>query len=181
MTATRAQALTRALGQIGTLTTPGMCLRWTRTQYGIAGGTPDATTAWRNTRKRGTGRPPAGVPVFWTGGSHGFGHVAISDGEGYVIGTDAPTRGRIGRASIEWITNVWGLTYGGWADDLNGVTIPGAPAPKPPPPPAPRPKTRGVRIEKSLAMLRRAAKVGPKPKRNAAAAAVKILEKITPR
>ena len=62
---------------------PGMCLQVCRTWAGIPARYPDAATAWRNTNDRHRDRrPPRGAAVYWTGGSRGFGHIAISLGQG---------------------------------------------------------------------------------------------------
>lgn len=124
----RLQAAARALAS---RTYPaGMCLQWTRVQYGIAAKHPDAAAAARSATRmhRGDRNPPRGVPVFWTGGSDGHGHVAIALGGGTIRSTDAAGAGRIGTVPLSWPEDRWGLTYVGWAEDLNGVTIPPAPS-----------------------------------------------------
>ncbi|HEX2361407.1 MAG TPA: hypothetical protein VHI11_04980 [Jiangellaceae bacterium] len=82
-----------------------------------------AAIAWSKTKYRHSSIPPKGVPVWWTGGSRGFGHVAISAGGGYVISTDSGGRGRVGRTSIRHITKAWGQQYRGWTEDINGVRV----------------------------------------------------------
>lgn len=101
----------------------GMCLRFVRTCFKVDGKYATAAIAWSKTRYRHKSVPPKGVPVWWTGGSRGFGHVAISDGGGYVISTDTGGKGRVGRTSIKHITNAWGQTYRGWTEDINGVRV----------------------------------------------------------
>ncbi len=73
------------------------------------------------TDERHTSTPPRGVPVWWTGGTHG--HVAISAGNGYVISTDWPRRGTVGRVSIATLTDSWNKKYGGWSEDINEVHV----------------------------------------------------------
>lgn len=126
MTYSRMQALARALKS--TRYAQGMCLQWTRLQYGIAARYPDATTAWQNAEHRHPGdrTPPLGAPVFWTGGSKGHGHVAIYVGDGMIRGTDSPTAGKIGTVPLSYPEQHWGLRYGGWSEDVNGVRIPTA-------------------------------------------------------
>jgi hypothetical protein len=101
----------------------GMCLKFVRTCYNVPPKYASAAIAWSKTKYRHTSTPPKGVPVWWTGGSRGFGHVAISDGGGYVISTDTGGRGRVGRTSIKHITRSWRQTYRGWSEDINGVRV----------------------------------------------------------
>jgi hypothetical protein len=101
----------------------GMCLKFVRTCYNVQPKYATAAIAWRKTRYRHRSTPPKGVPVWWTGGSRGFGHIAISDGGGYVISTDTGGKGRVGRTSIKHITRAWGQTYRGWTEDINGVRV----------------------------------------------------------
>ena len=101
-----------------------MCLKFVRSMYGVPPKYPSAAVAWQETKRRGrSSPPPRGVPVWWTGGSRGFGHVAISTGDGYVISTDHPSRGRVGKVAIKAITTAWRQTYRGWSYDINGVTV----------------------------------------------------------
>jgi hypothetical protein len=100
-----------------------MCLKFVRTTYNVPPQYATAAIAWSKTRFRHSSTPPAGVPVWWTGGSRGFGHVAISAGGGFVISTDTGGRGRVGRTSIAHITNAWGQTYRGWTEDINKVRV----------------------------------------------------------
>jgi hypothetical protein len=101
----------------------GMCLKFVRTTYRVPSKYASAAIAWHKTRFRHSSTPPRGVPVWWTGGSRGFGHVAISAGDGFVISTDTGGRGHVGRTSIAHITNAWGQTYRGWTEDINGVRV----------------------------------------------------------
>jgi hypothetical protein len=93
---------------------------------GIEARYPDASTAWRNTNDRHPGDKtdvPRGAAVYWTGGSSGFGHIALSLGNGMVRSTDAGGSGRIATVAIDWVQQHWGLPYAGWAWDINEVTI----------------------------------------------------------
>lgn len=101
----------------------GMCLRFVRMCYNVPAKERSAAIAWSKTKYRHKSTPPRGVPVWWTGGSRGFGHVAISDGDGYVISTDCGGKGRVGRTSITHITRTWGQSYRGWTEDINGVRV----------------------------------------------------------
>ena len=104
---------------------PGMCLQVCRTWAGISARYPDAATAWRNTNDRhpGNRNPPRGSAVFWTGGSRGYGHIAISLGGGKVRSTDAGGRGRVATVELGWVERNWGQHYAGWSWDINEQTI----------------------------------------------------------
>jgi hypothetical protein len=105
---------------------PGMCLQQVRMWCGINARYPDAATAWRNTNDRHPGKKnaPRGSAVFWTGGSKGYGHIALSLGNGKVRSTDAGGRGRVATVDIDWVARNWGQHYAGWSWDINEVTIP---------------------------------------------------------
>lgn len=109
-----------------------MCAKWTRTMFGFPAtgdvdkdGDVDAVDAWKAAKSKHPGdmEPPAGVPVYWGGGSKGFGHVAVSIGKGKVRTIDWPVAGKVGTASIAEITRRWGLPYFGWSDDWAGRMI----------------------------------------------------------
>ena len=104
----------------------GMCLQQTRTWLEIPACYPDATAAWKAARLKHPGdrTPPRGAPVWWTGGRNGHGHVALYLGDGLIRSTDAAGPGRVGTVALDWPERNWGLTYAGWSEDLNGVTIP---------------------------------------------------------
>jgi cell wall-associated NlpC family hydrolase len=53
--------------------------------------------------------------VFWTGGSHGFGHVAISLGNGKIASSDILRTGKVDVVPLSMIQQKWGLHYAGWA------------------------------------------------------------------
>jgi len=109
--------------------TPGYCLQWTREQADIPAGFPDAATAWRHAAGKHSGdrTPPAGAAVYWTGGSRGFGHIAISLGDGRVRSTDAGGAGQVSTVKVGWVSKEWGLRYAGWSNSINGYVIPGVP------------------------------------------------------
>jgi hypothetical protein len=104
----------------------GYCLQQCRIWAGIPARYPDAATAWRNANDKHRDRkPPRGAAVYWTGGSRGYGHIAISLGGGKVRSTDAAGAGRVATRTIGWFDRNWSsLTYAGWAWDINEVTIP---------------------------------------------------------
>ena len=101
----------------------GMCLQFVRTCFGVGSRYGSASIGWRNTKYRHTSVPPPGVPVWWTGGSRGFGHIAISVGGGYVRSTDFPGAGGVGKVAIRTLTRRWRQTYRGWSEDINGVRV----------------------------------------------------------
>jgi hypothetical protein len=119
-----------------------ICLRFVRLLYGHDGvrrvaalnfspanhRDPFAAEAWQNAQIKHQPRtgvqpkaPPAGVPVWWTGGASG--HVAISAGGGYVISTDYPRPLQVNKVGIKDLTEAWRKTYRGWTEDINDVTV----------------------------------------------------------
>jgi hypothetical protein len=98
----------------------GYCLQWVRSCFGLDARYYDAT------------RGPRNVPVWWTGGSSGHGHVALSVGDGYCVSTDAAGPGRNAKVRIGDLTAGVGLNFRGWSEDINGVRVydskPGKPA-----------------------------------------------------
>lgn len=107
----------------------GYCQMFTRLAFAVGGGFATATKAWNGARYKhptslsNAGSIPAGVPVYWTGGSKGYGHAVVSLGGGLVRSTDWPSRGRVGTARIGDITRAWGLHFVGWTEDINGVRV----------------------------------------------------------
>jgi endonuclease/exonuclease/phosphatase family metal-dependent hydrolase len=153
----------------------GWCLREVRQLYGVPALYPDAASAWKNAKKKHrterTKDIPRGVPIFWTGGSSGHGHIAISAGDGDCYTTDLPESGRWGWVRIDDITRAWRLDFVGWTEDLNGHTVwePVAPPPAPKPEPKPEPITRGPEVDLAIIALGRA-KAKPGSKRDKALA-----------
>ena len=107
----------------------GYCLNfvWNCISAPKSYGCPDANAAWsRATQKVRTGTPPAGAPVYFSGGSHG--HIAISLGGGRIRSTDWPVKGRVGTTTIGDLCREWygsQSNYRGWSRDLCGDPIPG--------------------------------------------------------
>lgn len=105
---------------------PGYCLQWARTRAGIPGRYATAADAARHAHGKHFGsKPPAGAAVYYTGGSHGYGHIAISVGGGNVRSTDSGGSGHVATVGYRWPVNHWHLHYAGWANNINGYTIPG--------------------------------------------------------
>lgn len=146
---TWSDAVRAGRGQIRAASAPaprlwyGLCLRFVRTALGIPAVYPSAIAAWKGAQNKHTaGPPPAGAPVFWSGGA--YGHIALSVGGGRVLSTDIRRRGHVDEVAIDLVHDRWGLTYLGWSEDLNGrpVDLAGRPTkpaqPKDAPAPSPR-------------------------------------------
>jgi len=59
--------------------------------------------------------------VWWTGGSNGFGHVGISDGQGNILATDLPNTNRMGRFPIDQVAERFTLVEpAGWTPPFFG-------------------------------------------------------------
>ena len=105
---------------------PGYCLQQTRGWCDIGPMWPDAATAWNmNLHKQRDKKAPRGAPVFWLGGTQGYGHIGLSLGNGMVRSTDAAGSGIVATRHIDWFEDNWRMPYAGWSPSLNGVTIPG--------------------------------------------------------
>ena len=111
----------------GTYWGEGQCLKSVRTLAGAPGGTYDAITAWHNAEHKYPGMGQAGTFDFWSGGSRGHGHVAISlgtlDRQHWSISLDVFRTGRMDPIPTVRIHDDWGLTYVGHSTDINGVNI----------------------------------------------------------
>lgn len=117
-----------------------LCLKFVRTVLQVPAKAPRAIDAWHavpDGHQHGWYNPPAGVPVFWSGGSSGAGHVALADGHGHVYSSDILRDGKVDLVPIATIHAKWGLTYLGWTESLNGVLVYETPAAPPAPPAAP--------------------------------------------
>lgn len=116
----------------------GWCQLWVRTMAGgeSAGdfdrdGDADAVDGWKREPDRAKHfdrRPPRGVPVAFSGGSRGFGHRAISLGDGKIRSTDMTgsryTPGIVGTTTIDDIESAMGVRYVGWSETISGKEIP---------------------------------------------------------
>lgn len=107
---------------------PGMCLREVRECYGVGPRAEDAAEAWAQAKHKhpetDPRKIPRGVPVFWTGGSGGHGHIAIATGyRGRCLSTDILRSGFFDKVPIELVEEKWGLELVGWTEDLNGVRV----------------------------------------------------------
>lgn len=158
MTRTGVQAISVAAAQSknGPAFGEGECLERVHDCYAVGAKYPSATSGWANaTAKHHTLDPakiPAGVPIWWTGGSHGFGHVAISTGAGWCWSTDIHRVGYFDHVPIAEIHDRWGLTFAGWSEDINGVRV-YSPTAAPVPPVKPPPPSPGTRISEARVLL----------------------------
>lgn len=105
----------------------GMCLATVRQYYGVPAGVATAADSWQmseHKRQVANGLAcPRGTPVYWTGGSKGAGHIAISIGGGLCYSTDWKEAGKIDIARIDEITTLWGLDFKGYTFEVNGVQV----------------------------------------------------------
>jgi cell wall-associated NlpC family hydrolase len=100
--------------------TVGMCDQFVARMYGFdSSGYSTAIKNWQATpstlKHAGDWNAPAGALMYWSGGSTGAGHVAISLGNGQIVSTDAPQRGTVGTVSARMPSDQWGQNYVGWA------------------------------------------------------------------
>ncbi len=112
----------------------GRCLEFTRRCHNVDPKWSTAAEDWNHVApadRHSTGTPPPGVPVHWSGGTKGYGHVAESAGGGYCWTTDLIRTGMVDKAPLSLVHSRWGLAYSGWAATIDGVRIYTAPAPKP--------------------------------------------------
>lgn len=166
MVFSREEAAKRADASMST-SKAGICQLWTRTMFGApsAGdvdgdGDADAVDGWKSEpvkwRHPGDRRPPRGVPVAWSGGRHGYGHRAVSLGNGMIRSTDAGGACHNATVPLSWFEAHWGLHYLGWSESMDGVLIPTGSKAKADPPrtvkPAKPPVKGRTRVE--LAQLR---------------------------
>lgn len=138
----------------------GYCQKWTREIFGAPSvgdvdrdGDADAVDGWKSEKKRHEGdrNPPRGTPVSYSGGKNGFGHRAVSLGNGKIRSTDAGGDGKVATVDLDWPERKWGMKYLGWSEDISGIVIPK--------PPAPEKTSRGFRVDHAIADLK-AAKPG---------------------
>lgn len=105
----------------------GQCLRTIRQTYNVPSKYGTATLSWeaadhKHFASRGTD-VPRGAPVWWTGGSSGAGHIAISCGGGVCISTDWAEPGRLAYARIDDITSLWNLNFKGYTREVNDIVV----------------------------------------------------------
>lgn len=125
--ATRDAEATAKNAEASTSNGVGMCLQWSRERAAIPALHPDAATAWKHAthRHKGDRNPPRGAMVYWTGGSKGYGHIAVALGNGKIRSSDAGGNGKPATVDLSWPEQRWGMPYAGWADNVNDRVIPG--------------------------------------------------------
>ena len=104
----------------------GVCLIFARMCFGVDRKYGTAAEGWQNAHFKHGGdlMPPAGVPVWWTGGGKGYGHVVVSAGNGYCYSTDILRKGEVDKVKIQYINMHWtNLQYRGWSEDINAVRV----------------------------------------------------------
>jgi cell wall-associated NlpC family hydrolase len=108
----------------------GLCANWVWKACRIPlTNSPDARAAYDKAKRAGyintNDNPPRGAIVWWTGGSHGHGHVAISLGNRRIVTTDAYSKGvKTGEHSLGWVHQEWGLKYAGWSWSFAATKLP---------------------------------------------------------
>jgi hypothetical protein len=112
----------RGRAKVGDPNEVGMCLREIRRLFGVGPHYSSAASAWRNAKHRHSGNR-RGYPCFWTGGSQGYGHIALDLGGGYCLSTDMPHGGHWGIVKKSLISSTWNMTYAGYTTDLNTVSL----------------------------------------------------------
>lgn len=106
----------------------GMCQKYVRDPCWRVGSLyGSAQEAWDGAREKHKGdrHPPEGAPVYYSGGSSGYGHAVCyqSAGSGRIRSTDAPSAGKVTDQDLDWPERAWGFKYLGWTGDLNGVDL----------------------------------------------------------
>jgi hypothetical protein len=103
----------------------GKCLMEVRQVYGIPPREASAADAWKadDAHRKQTTHGVRGYPFFWSGGSQGFGHIAICLGGDLVRTTDWRRGGVWGTARIRDISAAWGLSPLGITLRVNGQSV----------------------------------------------------------
>lgn len=126
-----------AMANNGVVVGTNKCLEFVRTVLGFSSdpvspenGAVSAQAAWDQVplvaRQTNT-TPPPGVPVYWTGGSSGYGHIALSAGNGQVYSTDFGPNGYVGDGRVRLVSinaisaHDHALKYAGWSNDLGAT------------------------------------------------------------
>ena len=103
----------------------GLCKKFVRLCFDVPSTSSSAATCWTQAQHKHpwTVTPPAGVAVFWGGGSRGFGHVALSAGRGLCYSTDYKRTGYVDLVNVAAIGPGWGLRPLGWTEDFDGAQV----------------------------------------------------------
>lgn len=120
-TAAEALALARAAR---TYAPVNNCMRAVLDWYGLIpiDGYPSAQAGWAITRNKHTDRtPPAGAPVYFTGGR--YGHVALATGDGERVRSTGIDKLPVFDTTITELERLTRDKYAGWAGDFSGRPI----------------------------------------------------------
>lgn len=124
--------------------TPGMCAYFTGKCYGQQStGYSSAATQWAaipdQYKHPGDQNPPPGAVCYYLGGSHGYGHAAISVGGGKIRSTDMNANGYYHEGTVNTVDinapSHWGYGqhYVGWAHPyFHGTLLATVPTPSTP-------------------------------------------------
>jgi hypothetical protein len=129
-TMTKKRLVKRARNAVtkGTWFGPGQCLKSVRTLAGAEGGTYDAVAGWNKAKYKRRGQyGPAGTFEWWSGGSHGHGHVAVSigkiNGRYRCVTLDYLRHGRMNITDTANISKNWHLHHLGYTTDINNMWV----------------------------------------------------------
>jgi hypothetical protein len=136
---TSTAAIARAKSWVGRSYPRGWCQKWTASVIFGTGGVgdwdrdraADAEDGWKAAKVkvpaskiRSYNDIPAGVALYWSGGSGDHGHASVSAGGGDTYSTDLPYMGRVGRVAISEVRRRWRLTFLGYVTvEGNGYTL----------------------------------------------------------
>ncbi len=165
------KGVNRAKAYVGKYAYSGMCQAFSVTMFGTGGvgdwdgdGDADAVDGWKKAKARGKVRTadqirdfskiPYGVILYWSGGSRGYGHAAVSIGGGNMVTTDAGWGGLIGVRRIKgwWAGSHKFLGYA--YQDGNGYVLRRIHAFEKAKPSKPRPKFSTYVVTASLVNVR---------------------------
>lgn len=159
----------------------GTCQLWTRERFDAPSAgdrdgdkDADAVDGWLSepvsAKHYGDRNPPRGVPVAFSGGSKGYGHRAVSLGNGKIRSTDMSddgTRydaGNVGTTTIAQVERSMNMHYLGWSETITGQMIPLGPKQTPPKKPAPK-ENNVTRARDLLVKAEKWARAHNQPKR----------------
>lgn len=118
------QALDHAVTRLNTGYN-GYCLAHVQDSYGALAVDPSAITAWRLSPTKHTGVPTVpGLPIYFSGGSTPYGHIALWAGPDTMYTTDSGVGHPHYDSISKWIKQ-YGYTYLGYTLDIERQTIPG--------------------------------------------------------
>jgi hypothetical protein len=108
----------------------GLCARHTWMSTGApALGLPSAAAVIKHMKKIGyweTKRTniPKGAIVGYTGGSKGYGHLCLYNGNGTIATTDPHGPNTVGIVDLSFPERKWGMKYAGWTYHYGNVELP---------------------------------------------------------